>query len=568
MQASPRPEEQLQENARATTRTRVEHERRDLDVFATPIGYDTHREKYSFDHVEPWAGTGHRVVSAVTDGLLPSELQNEIEQAVYARQFIPGGRYLYASGREYHQVNNCFLFRAEDSREGWSELCYSSAMALMSGGGIGVDYSPVREKDALVRKTGGVATGPLSLMHIINELGRGIVNGGNRRSAIWAGLNWSHPDIKSFLTLKNHSPELRALKAQDIKFPLPMELTNISTIYDKDFFDAYDHASNPMHARAREVWETNVFQALSTAEPGFSINFRNARESLRNACTEVVSEDNNDKCNLGTLWMGRYRSIDEFAQAVRLGTIFLLCGGIYSHTPTEQIREVGSRNNRIGLGLGGIHEWLMLRGYDYEVVPELEEWLAVYKAVSEDTALQWSRILNVPMPKGLRSIAPNGTIGLVAESTTGIEPLFCAAYIRRYFKDGQWHYQYVIDGAVKRLLEAGVPLELIERNDAYALDFEQRVRFQAGVQDYVDMAISSTCNLDPWGSERNNATQVKQKSDILMKYARRLRGFTCYPDGCRDGQPLTKVSVAEAREHEGAVYLDVVRECTNGVCGL
>ena len=101
------------------------------------------------------------------------------------RKFIPGGRYLYSSGRAFHQVNNCFLFRAYDSREKWAELMHDVTASLMTGGGIGVDYSLLREEGAVIKKTGGTSTGPLALMHMVNEAGRNIMQGGQRRSAIW-----------------------------------------------------------------------------------------------------------------------------------------------------------------------------------------------------------------------------------------------------------------------------------------------------------------------------------------------------------------------------------------------
>jgi ribonucleoside-diphosphate reductase alpha chain len=104
--------------------------------------------------------------------------------------------------------------------------------------------------------------------------------------------------------------------------------------------------------------------------------------------------------------------------------------------------------------------------------------------------------------------------------------LFCKAYRRRYFKDGKWLSQFVIDGAVKRLLSQGVKLENIQ--DSYDLSFRERVKFQADIQNYIDMAISSTCNLPSWGSEENNEKTLEKNMKILLKYAKRLRGFTCY----------------------------------------
>jgi ribonucleoside-diphosphate reductase alpha chain len=463
-------------------------------------------------------------------------------------------------------TSNCFLFRAEDSRESWADTMSKATSALMTGGGIGIDYSNLRAEGAAVKRTGGKSTGPIALMHMVNEAGRHIMQGGQRRSAIWAGLNWKHDDVKNFLKLKDHSTELKAMKEKDFNFPLPMELTNISVIYDTEFFVAVENPAHPLHNLAVSVWMENCKQAFSSAEPGMSFNFCKDNESLRNACTEVTSEDDSDKCNLGTLWINRIKNKKELGEAAKLATQFLLCGSIYSDVPTQKIKEVGDKNNRIGLGLGGIHEWLMLKGSEYEVTPELHKWLSVYEQESDAAAFVYAKQLSVAVPKGVRAIAPTGTIGIIAETTTGIEPLFCKSYKRRYYKDGKWMYQYVVDGSVKRLMDQGVSLDKIK--DSYDLTFKQRVKFQADVQNYVDMAISSTCNVASWGSEANNEQNLQEKADTLFKYAKRLRGFTVYPDGCRGGQPLTRVNLDEALASEGQVFEETERECLNGVCGI
>jgi ribonucleoside-diphosphate reductase alpha chain len=537
-----------------------------FDVFSGQFAQDIYKQKYSQNGQETWADTARRVVDAVCGQLLSPKEKEIIYEIILDRKFIPGGRYLYSAGRPFHQVNNCFLFRAEDSREGWADLMYKITSSLMTGGGIGVDYSALREEGALVKRTGGFSTGPLALMKMVNEAGRNIMQGGQRRSAIYASLNWKHKDIFKFMALKNHSPELRALKEANFNFELPMELTNISVNYDTEFFIAIEDESHEWHDHAVKVYDINCTQAFETAEPGMSFNFRKDNETLRNACCEVVSEDDSDKCNLGTLWINRIKDKRELKKVTKYATMFLMCGGIYSDVPNEKIKEVGNKNNRIGLGLGGIHEWLMARGMKYEVTPELHSWLKIYEDESDSAAFITARLLNVSVPKGVRAIAPTGTIGIIAETTTGIEPLFCKAYKRRYFKDGKWLTQFVVDGSVKRLLDQGVKLEDIQ--DSYDLDFKQRVKFQADVQNYVDMAISSTCNIPSWGTEQNNAQTVEKHSKTLLKYAKRLRGFTCYPDACRGGQPLTRVSLEEALANEGTVFEEEVRECTNGVCGI
>lgn len=538
------------------------------DVFSTKFAQSIYLQKYSLDGQEKWADTCNRVVKNVCGQLLDKEDQEEIYKIMLERKFIPGGRYLYSSGRPWHQVNNCFLFRAEDSSEGWSDTMSKASAALMSGGGIGVDYSALREEGALLKRKGGASTGPIALMHMVNESGRYIMQGGQRRSAIWAGLNWKHPDITKFINIKNYSDKLKDIKTTDFNFPAPMELTNISVVYDTEFFIAIENKKHPLHKLAKDVWQLNCLQAFSTAEPGMSFNFRKDNESLRNACTEVVSEDDSDKCNLGTIWINRLSSHDELASTTKYATIFLLCGGIYSDTPTQRIRDIGNRNNRIGLGLGGMHEWLMQRGSPYEVTPELHKWLSVYQHQSDDSSFVGAKTLGVSVPKGVRAIAPTGSIGILAESTTGIEPLFCKAYKRRYLTPGsKWAHQYVVDGSVKRLLDSGIKLEHIQ--DSYDLSFKQRVKFQADVQNYVDMSISSTCNMPNWGSSANNEDSLKKNAEVLLSYAKRLRGFTVYPDGARGGQPLTRVTLEEAMAKEGEVlYEDKENECLNGVCGL
>lgn len=537
-----------------------------FDVWSNKFAQDIYKQKYSMDGQEDWADTCNRVVESVCGQLLNNEEKESIYNLMVSRKFIPGGRYLYSAGRPFHQVNNCFLFRAEDTREGWADAVEKATMALMTGGGIGFDYSKVRGKGEKIHKTGGESTGPLALMQMVNECGRHIMQGGQRRSAIWASLLWSHKDIDVFLKCKDWDDNLRAIKEKDFNFALPMELTNISVNYDTEFFVAIENKSHPKHKEAMRVWLENCRQAFKTAEPGMAMNFLKDNESLRNACTEVVSEDDSDKCNLGTLWMNRFDTKEEFAEAVKYSTLFLLCGGVYSDTPSKKIKEVGDKNNRIGLGLGGMHEWLMLRGYKYEVTPELHKWLNIYEQESDAAAFIGAKQLSVSIPKGKRAIAPTGTIGILAETTTGIEPLFCKAYKRRYLKDEKWHYQYVVDGAVKRLIDSGVRIEDIQ--DAYDLTFKQRVKFQADVQNYVDMAISSTCNLPPWGSDLNNEETLKKNAKLLLKYAKRLRGFTCYPDGARGGQPLTRVSLEEALKQEGQVFEEHEHECIGGVCGL
>jgi ribonucleoside-diphosphate reductase alpha chain len=501
----------------------------------------------------------------------PKALVKEVERAIALKKFLPGGRYLYAAGRQYHQVQNCLLLMAEDSREGWSEIMQKATQALMTGAGVGVVYSKLRAKGKPIRKTGGVASGPISLMQMVNEAGRGIRQGGDRRSAIWAGLHWNHADIIEFIQIKNWSPEVRALKDKDYNFPATLDGTNISVILDDDFFKAYHDEKHPQHSHSHNVYWATIRQMLKTAEPGFSVDIGvNKGEHLRNACTEITSRDDSDICNLGSINMARVDSLDEFKRLVEIAVAFLLAGTVYSDVPYPKVDEVRTKNRRLGLGLMGLHEWLLKKGKKYGPDAELEEYLKVYAKVADEAAAKYAKEWELSVPVKTRSIAPTGTIGIVAETTTGIEPIFCVAYKRRYLKGEVLHYQYVIDPAAKRLIDSGIPAESIE--DAYSLaeDVERRVVFQGWVQQYVDHAISSTINLPAWGSDLNNDNRVRPFGNMLMKHLPKLRGVTVYPDGARGGQPLTPIKYSTAMKHTGEIFEEQADVCDltkGGSCG-
>lgn len=863
-----------------------------MSTFAKTIMEQKYSHTKSDGSKESWEEISKRVVKHVMKAIdykMSNPLCKELVQIITDRKFIPGGRYLYAAGKPFHQVQNCLLLKAEDSREDWADLMYKVTVGLMTGAGIGVDYSSVRAEGKLIRKTGGTSTGPIALMQMVNESGRGIMQGGSRRSAIWAGLNWKHPDTHKFIQMKNWSPEVRALKEKDFNFPATMDGTNISVQLDDEFFKAYHDESNPLNIHAHSIYWSVVRQMLKTAEPGFSVDLgSNHGESLRNACvigeteiltkdgykridslidqpveiwngfewstvapritgekipvkkitfndgntlictdyhkfhiasnylgkvdiyetkdllpgmrlikhklpviegnlelkeayiqgfhsaegmdgynhmyvyepkyaclgrlscyggkiskdyggkkvfrpeykflpktfipfnytlrtkldwlsglfdgdgcelkegglqlvsvdknfinnlqkllttlgikskialaqesgfrpmpdgkgsskdyfcqtsyricvgavqmqelkslgltcqrlnfnknpqrdasqfvkiisiedagiadkvycfneplrhlalfngvitgqcTELTSHDDSDICNIGSINLARITSLEEMKRVVELSTLFLLAGTIYSHVPYNKVDQVRTKNRRLGLGLMGIHEWLLMRSKPYGPDEELEKYLQVY-ATSTEVAHKYADELEISRPVKTRAIAPTGTIGIIGETTTGIEPLYCAAYKRRYKKGASaTQYQYVLDPTAKKLVDSGVSPDKIE--DAYTLaeNVERRVAFQAWVQKFVDHGISSTINLPSWGSELNNENKVQEFGNMLIKYLPNLRGMTVYPDGARDGQPLVPVAYKTAEKHIGEVFVEQADVCDisrGGSCG-
>ena len=830
-----------------------------------------------------WTETARRVVPTVLGALgygPDSEEVRELTRLVEDRKFIPGGRYLYATGKDYHQTNNCLLLRAEDSREGWADLFHKAAMSLQTGAGIGVDYSAVRPKGSRIRRTGGIASGPIELMKAVNEIGRSVMQGGNRRSAIWAGLKWSHPDVFDFIHLKDWPEHIRAAKEKDFNASAPMDMTNISVLLDDEFFAAYHDTGHQKHELARMVMRDVVEQMFKTGEPGFSVNLgEQVNDTLRNApvsadtrvltasgyarvgdivdqevavwtgkqwarttfkktgemvptvrvamsggrfltcdpthefilddgrrvaaqdldegdslmvslpkdndfrcwnaeaytlgflygdghfttgdradltlctpekkacrawfskemphtatevdgrgytrlyfkshpvfryckkthldvnfmeashdfkwsflaglfdadgsydakqhrirlsskhrpflvdvqrileelgilssinigaksgytggetwmlvvngeyvtrfgaqvptkrvipeaftayrktkikvlgveddeaqdvfccdvgveehsfmaegviisnCTEVVSADDSDVCNLGSINLARVTSVEEMRRVVRLGTLFLLAGTNYSDVPYEKVREVRTKNRRLGLGLMGLHEFLAMRGLRYEPSKWLGEYLVEY-ANSGEYAKEYAIRHGLSVPVATRAIAPTGTIAIVAETTTGIEPIFCVAYKRRYLAEGKvWKFQYVIDPTAKKLVEQGIEPDAIEDAYTLSLDMERRVKFQAWLQTFVDMSISSTINMPAWGTAANDETLLAEYERILIQYLPKIRGITVYPDGARGGQPLSPVPYSVAAGNEGVVFEESDERCLGGVCG-
>ena len=545
-----------------------------MTEFRNSFAENVFRFKYAQGPGDTWAKLSERLVEDVcgsregTIATLMSETDRKLlTQYIKEMKFLPGGRYLYYAGRPFKAYNNCFLLRAEeDTREEWSNVTWRAMSCLMTGGGIGIDYSRLRPSGKALSRTGGTASGPIPLMNAINEIGRNVMQGGSRRSAIYASLNWKHDDIQKFLTMKNWNEDIKAMKLKDFNASAPLDMTNISV--------NYDDASLVGGLENNPVFKQNVRQAMETAEPGFSFNFGDKQnETLRNACTEVTSEDDSDVCNLGSINMGNITSLEEFKSVVELASKFLVCGTLRADLPYQKVYTVREKNRRLGLGLMGIHEWLLKKGYEYEVTPELHKWLEVYRDESKRAADEHCDRFFISRPKAYRAIAPTGSIGILAGTTTGIEPLFAVAYKRRFLTEGtKWKYQFVIDGTAQILIEQyGVDPSKIESAIDLSESYEKRIKFQADIQDYVDMSISSTINLPSWGTKFNNEGEVDKFTAVLAKYAPRLRGFTCYPDGSRGGQPLTSVPYEEALRHKDVVYeeLDICDiSGKGGSCGV
>lgn len=532
-------------------------------MFRTKLGEEIFRKRYAQGADDTWPKLCKRLVNDVARGMMKDDECDELEQYFIEMKAIPAGRYLYYAGRPAKFFNNCYAMRAEDSREGWSELLGKVTHALMCGGGVGIDYSPVRPRGRILSRTGGVASGPIPLAMCANEIGRNVMQGGARRSALWGGLPWNHEDIQEWLTIKNWHPVIRELKAKDYNFPAPLDMTNISILYDT-WFMATDDWQNPTFLQ-------NMYQMMQTGEPGMCFNFGDHdNETLRNACTELITEHDSDVCNLGSVNFGRIESLDELRDVTYLMAKFLVCGTVRAHLPYDKAYRVRALHRKIGLGIMGLHEWMLRHGYRYEMSGCLGVWLREWKISSWWGARSQCQCSNISPCERFNAIAPSGTISILAGTTSGIEPLFSVATKRGYLASGtNWKTQYVIDPTAQYLMdEFGEDPRDIETAYTLSRDVERRIKMQADIQKYVDMGISSTVNLPDWGTEYNNESLVDKYAKIVYKYAPNLRGITMYPNNAREGQVLVEVDYETAKKHQGVIYDAEESTCHGSICEL
>jgi ribonucleoside-diphosphate reductase alpha chain len=271
--------------------------------------------------------------------------------------------------------------------------------------------------------------------------------------------------------------------------------------------------------------------------------------------------------------MGAIDSIDEFRSVVGLTTKFLVCGSLRADVPYSKVASTRKKDRRIGLGIMGLHEWLLKRGYHYAYNEELKEWMDVYRTESTVAAEEHASRFYLPPLKAHRAIAPTGTTAILAGTTSGIEPLYAVAYRRRHVgENNRWKEQVVVEAVAERLIEEyGLEPDEIETAFSIAEEeegFERRVRMLHELQKDVDMGISSTINLQSWGSDSNNPDRAKHFARVLRGLCTGLRGITVYPNGSRGGQPLTPIPYAEATGKRDKVTTATEDNCISGVCNV
>jgi ribonucleoside-diphosphate reductase alpha chain len=474
-----------------------------------------------------------------------------------SRKCLPGGRYFanIKAPVEKRQLTNCFALSVEDTRESWCELLHDVAKYTMYGGGVGVDYSALRPNGAVTATPGQNAGGPCSLIRAVDRMVEQLRS--CRRGALLAQLAWDHADIDEFF----------ALKAKDDK---QLSRTNISVKYDERWHDIIDAGgTHPEYNRAMSVFKRNLELAVTCAEPGLLFNGRKTKPfgHLTNACGELRTFSDGDSCNIGGIFLTNLEtgSVEEAKSAAKTLIKCLLLGTKGSVTVTEKSTRVRAENNRLLIGYGGMFPWAADKSQE-----QIEQFLAELRVYIDEVSSNVANSLDMNSPKATTGIAPHGSLAIFAQTTGGIEPPFAEAMLRKIQNGLQRPRIHVmIDPLFKSLKDRGIACKTSQ-----TVGFEERVAWQAMIQDHIDMGISSTINLPKRGTPGNDFS-IDELASTVLKYHRRLAGLTCYPDGAISEQPLTPISYEEAMKYgDGAVVEDTESlialselMCKSGVCG-
>lgn len=579
------------------------------------LGETIFRERYSRDPEEDWSGACWRVASHIAQAEENGNVKkftNRFYQQLVENKFNPGGRIWYGAGRPKAQLLNCFVVPTHDSREGWGKT--TSDVIIISGlmGGVGINVSPIRPRGQPIKGTGGVATGAVSLMELINAVGNVIVGGGGRRMALMLCLDINHPDLEEFL---NSKLNLDALNNANISVVLPKEMSGerfVEMVKNDEYIELmFNDIPSGKTIKARELWNRLVENAWKSGEPGvLNGHLANEMNNLHyykplistNPCGEIWLEEYGC-CDLGALVLPRFVKDGEFDwdsldESIRLGVRFLDNVLSVNHYPLQEIKDNCENVRRIGLGVMGLHTMLLELGMNYdsdESFSFIEKLFKFIKEISYDTSINLAiekgpfpaydqeflqgkfikklprNIKNKIREHGIRNcalmtIAPTGTTSMMSGVSSGIEPLPPAVYNRKFYKNTS-------DGTRELREELVVEDSFYKYPDiiqsAIDIPVESHFKMQKIVQNHIDNAVSKTINLAQDFS-------LNDFGDIWLEYLPYLKGTTIYRYGSRENEPINPVpreiwnDIIINNEHHGEMTVEeyVALDCPGGVCEL
>jgi ribonucleoside-diphosphate reductase alpha chain len=505
---------------------------------------------------------------------------NQFLALLFDFKFVPGGRVMHGAGREDARrrptLSNCYVIPIEeDSLEGIYRAIAESAMVYRTGGGVGTDLSTLRPEGAPVNATIDHSPGATAFMNLFSESTNTVSQAG-RRGALMLTIRVDHPDVERFITIKN---DPRRVKVQ---------YANISVLLTHEFMQAVMNDGEfalrwggklYRTVKAKELWYKIIKNAHASAEPGIifwdtmkdyhNVEYANPLTST-NPCGEQPLASYT-ACNLGNINLSKFVGDDgkfdytALAETTRIATRFMddvIDYNMENHA-LDKIRKAVASDRRIGLGITGLADALVMMKIRYDseaAIEEVEKIMSVIRDEAYRTSValarekgafplyQWegysaSKFVQA-LPQdiqdeirkyGIRNstvltVPPVGTGSIVAQTSSGIEPIFCTSYRRRVKNhDGDTFTEYkVYHPLVQRMFggDESLPDYVVT---AHQIDPYFRVRMQGAIQKYVDSSISSTVNLA-------EDVSVETVADIYMTaYKAGLKGITVYREGSREG---------------------------------